>query len=154
MASGLPDYKRGIDLALQSLAELIIRPKNGAAQLLAADVEVTASDKTPIGSFGGKGMIYGGLLYFTSTSTQDGSIPILSIDGVEITDLNFWDLKQFGADVENAYPFYVRRYDDANFIYCVGISGGITFETGFELLYDEKKGKTPTVYCKVLFALI
>ncbi|MBA7494513.1 hypothetical protein ES702_05089 [subsurface metagenome] len=176
MASGLPDYKRGVDIFSQTLADLVVavdsiprvdvdilaqsiaelttRPKYGAAQLLAGEATMTGMGEASIGSVSGKGMIYGGLLYLSYTSTQIGSIPVLRVEGVSITDLNISDLNQFGVYMEHAYPFYMRTYDNVNFLYCMGISGGITFETGFEILYTAAAGGLPAVYCKVIYALI
>ena len=45
MASGLPDFHRGVDVALQSLAEVTNRPKYGAATYSSGNKTVSASGR-------------------------------------------------------------------------------------------------------------
>lgn len=154
MASGLPDFYRGVDIAYQALSQMIVRPKYGAAKLIKGVETATANEKISILSVLGKGMIYGGDLRVIGTERQILDVPVLSIEGVEISDTNFGNLCGWGLDMEHSGPFYIRLCDNVNFLYSVGISFGFTFETSFEVLYDEKDGGTPLVSCRLSYSLI
>lgn len=154
MATGLPDYYRGIDVTYQTLSELMNRPKYGAAQRVVGSITATASTKVSLGAVSGKGMIYGGFVAAFDTLTQDMGLVYIEIDGAlygawSFVNINFWGL--YG---EHSYPFYMLRYDDADFRYSVGISSGLTFETSFEVFYEEQYGRTPTVHFQFNYALV
>ncbi len=142
MTSGLPDYGLGV------------RPQYGGAKFVKAVTAVLANVKTSLISVTGKGMIYGGELRVLGTERQMLDVPILSIDGVEISDTNFDNMRGWGFDVERVAPFYIRHFDGVNFLYSVGLTNGFTFESSFEILYDEKDGGTPGVSCRAYYALL
>ncbi|MBA7552465.1 hypothetical protein ES705_45026 [subsurface metagenome] len=102
----------------------------------------------------GKGVIYGGALHVTYDSEQANSIPILEIDGENIATLNFFTLNLYRLNVSGSYPFYMRHYDSVIPRFSVAFSGGITFEKGFRVLYQEEHDTTPTVVCRAIYALI
>ena len=154
MATGLPDYYKGMDVTYQTLSELINRPKYGAAQSVNASVVATANDKKTIVTVSGKGMIYGGTLGIIATNFIWNDAPILSIDGVEIAGANFYTINDFRMYHENSFPFYMLRYEDVLYRYAVGVSSGMTFETGFAVVYEETAGRTPYLACLVIYALI
>lgn len=142
MASGLPDYDR------------VTRPMYGAAQCAGAAKVVTANVQTQLVLVSGKGVIYGGTLFVIGTSGQRLSIPIIKLDAQQLSWGDFMGLNDISADRERSEPFYLLKYDNVNFIYCVGLSRNLTFETSFETIYDEKHGTTPIVSCRVVYALI
>lgn len=154
MASGLPDYYRGVDIAYQALSQMIVRPKYGGANVAFGEVEVSASGETAIVSISGKGMVYGGVLALDHTSSQAAGTPRLYVDGELIADSAFVFLNKFGLIVENSYAIYLARFDDVNFIYSGVFSRGITFETTLEVRYREVDGGIPVVAVLLVFALI
>lgn len=154
MATGLPDYYRGIDVTYQTLSELMNRPKYGAAQSISAGFVVTPSAETEITTVSGQGMIYGGMLGVIATDQIWVDVPILKIDGVEISIANFYTINDFRMYPEKSYPFYMLRFDDVLYRYAVGISSGMTFETGFDVLYEEGAGRTLSVSLRVIYALV
>lgn len=154
MASGLPDYHRGVDIKLQSLSELTSRPKYGAAKGILSSRGVTASAGTYLVEVLGKGMIYGGSVWLDYTSTQANSELWVVCDDEAINALSFFRLKEYGIDDPRNSPVSVNKFDGTNHVYSVGISYGITFEESLRLLYWEKYGKTPVVHYHLVYALI
>ena len=154
MAHGLPDYYRGVDIAYQALSELISRPKYGGAIGSRGSTVVTASAVTDLVSVAGKGMLYGGYLFMDYTSTQFGSFVQLEADGATICKCDFTSLNKYVIDDPCAFPLTLYRYDNAAFIYSVGIGYGITFETSLKLQYDEQHGTTPDVNYNLIYALV
>jgi len=154
MAHGLPDYYRGVDIAYQALSEMIVRPMYGAAQQLWNTKVCQANEESEVGQKTGQGMLYGGLIYLDPADSQAQGIPKLYIDDVCMATLSFDDLDKYSLNAEHSYPLYLLTKDDANFIYSVGISHGITFESEFRIAYDENDGDVVTVWCRVIYALI
>lgn len=153
MAEGLPDYHRPIDVAIQTMTEIVNRPKYGAAEILIINSAVGINQETWLGSIAGKGMIYGGWITVDLQGSQWNSIPILRIDNEEVGRTSFANLYRYSLTKEHNEGTYLRAYDITNQIYTVGISHGFTFETQFEILYYETHGLTPTVYARIIYAL-
>lgn len=154
MASGLPDYYRGVDVAYQALSQMIVRPKYGGGQTTSAAVVVTANDDTVLITVSGKGMLYGGVLLFDYTSTQKNSIPVLAVDDKKIGAIKYDTLNKYSISKGGFYPVVLTIFDDVNFIYGVSFSYGLTFETELGVSFIEAHGTTPSVYCSVVYALI
>ncbi len=154
MATGLPDYYRGVDITYQTLSEITNRPKYGGGNMDTSVVLVGANEKAEIIEVIGKGMLYGGSLRVAMTSVQYLSRPILEIDGVEIANLTLYTLDIFGYVVEHSMPMYLLRFNEVEFIYAVGISSGITFETSFRILYHEGHGVAAIASSDVVYALV
>lgn len=154
MAHGLPDYYRGVDIAYQALAQQIVRPKYGGALLAWGSKTVTANVQNTLVGIWGKGMVYGGAVWFDYTLTQANSQVWLGIDGYTITNLSFLRLMEYKIDKPRSWPVSLHKYDSENFVYSVGISYGLTFETQLVLAYLEEHGFTPTVHYRLVYALI
>jgi len=142
MPSGMPDYWE------------TIRPRFGGAKAESTFTVVTANDQTVLLSISGKGMIYGGHLRLAYTVSQKNSGIWVYVDNEKLSVDTFEALKNYGLVVENSYVIYLRSFDDVNFRYCVALSYGITFENKFEVMFSEVHGGTPTVYCRVIYALV
>jgi len=142
MARGLPDYFKET------------RPRFGGAQDKSSYNIVTANDETILATITGKGVIYGGFIKLKHTATQKNSGIFVYVDEEKLGVTDFEDLELHGLTVENSYPFYLRKYDDVNFRYCVALSRDITFETKLEISYVETHGETPKVWYRVIYALI
>lgn len=154
MASGLPDYLNGVDIALQSVSEVINRPKYGAAQRTITAKVVVANDLTKLITVDGKGMTYGGIVYLDHTVSQKDSVVRVTIDSRLLTLWPFDDMVKVGLSVQHSNPSYILKYDETNFIYCIGIQNGLTFESEVLIEYDEKDGGTPIVAAMLVYALI
>jgi len=154
MASGLPDYYRGVDVAYQALAQMIVRPKYGGALLAWGSKYCTANTQNTLVGIAGKGMVYGGAVWLDYTSTQSNSQVWLGIDGYTLTNLSFERLVQYGIDKPRSWPVSVNKKDSVNWVYSVGISYGITFETQVVLAYLEEHGTRPTVHYRLVYSLI
>lgn len=154
MAHGLPDYYRGVDITYQALSRLMVRPTYGAVKILGMSGLMDANEYNFLGEDDGKGMIYGGMFRVDSGCNQARSVPRLTVDGQEIGDKSFTDLNKYNFSQENCHPLYLLKYDDTKFVYSVGFSPGITFETEFEVGYHEAEGERPMVFAEIIYALI
>jgi len=154
MAHGLPDFYRGVDIAYQALAEMIVRPKYGAAQNVHGSVSVSPLATTDLFTVSGKGIIYGGAIYLLSQSYQKECEPQLYVDGVLIGWESFEQLSEIEADVEHCLPLYLIKYSAPDNNYAVALSHGITFETSFAAKYKETMNQTRTVNYNAVYALI
>jgi len=154
MAHGLPDYNRGVDVAYQALSQMIVRPKYGGAVRTSGGLVVTASVETLLCTVSGKGMIYGGWIRLDHTSTQKDSGVIMAVDGDDIFSMSFDGGIKYGITYPRCSPMILQLFDDVNFIYSVGISYGITFETEVKLSYQEEHVQTPSVGYNLVYALI
>lgn len=142
MARGLPDYFRSV------------RPRYGAAKSKAVGITVTASAETTLVEESGKGIIYGGVLYFDYTSSQAGAKPWLTVDDKKLGQLPLGFLNRWSVNQPGTFPFYLLHYDESEFEYGLGLTPGYTFESGFKVSYEESNDTTPHVYCSITYALI
>ncbi|MFZ2149258.1 MAG: hypothetical protein WAV28_18765 [Sedimentisphaerales bacterium] len=142
MASGLPDYLK------------VVRPRYGGAKYVAWQKQAQANQDTTMGEVEGKGVIYGGSILCVYTSTQKNSLPKIIIDGVELVSASFYSMIYYGIIAKKAAPFYLMKYNDADFIYGAGILPGITFESSVVVKYGERNGATPTLVGWIVYALL
>jgi len=154
MAHGLPDYYRGVDIAYQALSELINRPKYGAAQSVRGSTACGPNNTKTLFTVSGKGIIYGGVLYYYPTSSQYNGRFIYKIDGQTIVDEWAWVLNNFGIKDPLCHPMVVLLFDNVNFDYCFGLAYGYTFESSFSMQYQETNGGAFVLYHRIAFALI
>lgn len=142
MTSGLPDYYLGM------------RPRYGAAKHNSGTKLVLARDVTELCSIDGKGMIYGGHLWFIHIPTQKNSAPFLKIDGITLMQPTFYDLCRFNLTRDRVASWYLRVFNETIHRYSVGLSSGFTFESNFTITYNEVHNTRPQVYWQVFYALI
>lgn len=154
MASGMLDYYRGVDVKYQALAQMIVRPKYGGALLAWGSKYCTANVQNTLCGIAGKGMVYGGAIWMDYTLTQADSQVWLGVDGYTLTNLSWARLKEFGILQPRSWPLSLLKYDSKNFIYCAGVSYGLTFESQVVLAYYEQNGFNPTVHYRLVYALI
>jgi len=154
MASGLPDYYRGVDVAYQALAQMTVRPMYGKAVLASGSKVVAANGGTYLVAVFGKGMLYGGTVWLDYTLPQGNSEMQLWTEEVYILSLSFVRMLQYRITNPVSSVIYLNKYDTVNHIYSAGIGGGITFESYLALAYLEEHGFTPTVHYRLLYALL
>lgn len=142
MANGMPDYHR------------VIRPKYGAGESDAGFKVAIANDSRELTTILGKGMIYGGYLRVEYTASIVGDALFLYVDEEKIGVIGFNSLNKWSLSVEHSYPFYIRTFDDVNFIYVVAFSHGFTFERSFRLDYVESNGRTPQPWWQIIYSLM
>jgi len=142
VATGLPDYYRGV------------RPRYGGALLAWGSKTVVKDIQNTLVGISGKGMIYGGAVWLDYTLTQGASQVWLGIDTYVVSNLSFTRLWEYGIVRPRSWPVHLLKYDSENFIYCVGISYGVTFENQVVLAYYEQNGFTPTVHYRLIYTLI
>lgn len=142
MVSGTPDYLQ------------VVRLRYGGARLAWGSKYCTKNEQNTLCGIAGKGMIYGGAVWFDHTLPQADSQVWLGIDGYTITNLSFERLLIYGLNQPRSWPVHLLFCDQVNQIYSVGISYGITFETQVVLAYYEQNGNQPTVHYRLVYALL
>ena len=154
MASGLPDYYRGVDIAYQALSQMIVRPKYGGALQTKGQLVVDASVPTRLANIVGKGVLYGGVVWLDPATTQANSFIQMKLDGWIFASLSFLRMLNYGVANPRSSVFTLNVFDGTNNLYSVGLSYGITFETYLDLYFNETYGDTPTVFYDLVYALI
>lgn len=154
MSHGLPDFYRGVDIAYQALSEMIARPKYGVAHGIQGQVKVTKNAETTLVTVSGKGMLYGGFVWLDHDASQKACRVNIYTDGNRLTYRMFWELEKYNLIAEHAPVAYLLKCDETEFIYCVGLSYGYTFEESLVVKYSEEAGGTPMVLCELAFALV
>lgn len=142
MVAGTPDYFR------------TVRQTYGAAKFEGATKTVTANIETKIIEVTGKGIIYGGGLWLGHTASQKNSVAAILVDGVTIGTSSFDDLNKYNQVGKHDMPTVLRMFDEVNYVYCVSLANGITFELLFQVVYDENHGDTPDVTSSVFYSLM
>jgi len=154
MASGLPDYYRGIDVTYQTLGEIVSRPKYGAAIQKSGHEWCTMNVVTLLTSISGKGMIYGGSVWLDHTASQSAATIMMKLDGGFIFSPSFVRMRSYGIFNPGSSIMTLNYYDRVNHIYSVGLSYGITFEKSFDLGYNETQGEDLMVHFSLVYALL
>jgi len=154
MVSGLPDYYRGMDVAFQALAQMTVRPNFGGALLETGQTEVIANDEKSLFAIDGKGMIYGGVVWLDAANSQANAQVRLKTDDVTLSDISFLRMIDYGIRNPRSWPVTINTYNNSDYIYSVGISYGVTFESKVEIVYFEDNGRTPNVHYRLVYTLI
>lgn len=150
----VPDWYRGVNIAYQALAQLIVRPKYGGAVWSAVEGNVTPNDTTYAISISGKGMIYQIFYYGYSTGIVDADYWSALIDGNPYTGPPFSHLKDYNYADAAMVGSYITLWDTVNYKFGGGTAMGITFESSYILGFTETYGRSPYLYMRICYALI
>jgi len=154
MASGLPDYFRGVDVAYQNLSEMITRPKYGGALMESGSETLVPDGWATLDLIIGKGMLYGATIWLDHTSSQANSYLDVLLDGTSLNNISFLRLNDYGIAKPRSSIITINKYDPVDHIYSVGLSYGLTFESYLMLIYYEEHNTNPTVHYRLVYALI
>ena len=143
-----------VDILSQSLSEIIIRNKYGAATPTAFAVAVTANAKTQLVAVTGKGMVYGVVAYIQGTDIQHDDYLTYNLDGVVFDDVSLEYFMLFNDVLVPGALGWLGCYDEINYRYALHIGTNISFETGSSISYNETHGRTPIVFGVAFYALI
>jgi len=155
MASGHTDWQNLVNIALQALAEVIVRMKYGTPNRATYDDNVLAADTTSLVSIAGKGVIYGGYIHLHSGGADSNCVPILKLDGnlvsygITLAFLQFYNFSQFGM-----LPFSIQEYDDTNCVYIVQLAPYMTFESSAEIQLYNPYEAVKAVTAQLTYALV
>ncbi len=156
MGSGAPDHQiqARSNIIQQDLTRLVQRPSYGGAQVSNGSVGFAGGANPTITAISGKGIIYGGFLTSIGSVSQRLDTVRLDIDGTQISLETFRNHQLWGVDQEHSKVTYILKYDNTDFIYTVGLSGGITFETSFTVIYKNNTATLTSLHWEFLFALV
>lgn len=148
-----------LNVKAQDLAEIINRPKYGAAHGEGADVTVDPGETYTLYNISGKGIVYGGAVWTpnppvpTGVNQVDSSVTVLA-DGEGLNAARFTYLNTLGLFLPTSMVTYLTAYDTTSHIYAVAITPGITFETSLKVQYIENNLENPSVGATLLYALV
>jgi hypothetical protein len=143
-----------IDVKAQTLAQLINRPKYGGAELGSYSNAIAGLTTETLIDITGVGMIYGGWIRCTDTTTHKADIPRIWIDDMTIEADTWNSLNQAGVWRNPISPMSLTRYDETNFEYALMIGYGFTFETSVKLKYSNVYGDGTAVAARLYYATI
>jgi len=141
MASGLPDYLK------------VVRQTYGRGLLKTGTKLAQPSGEKVLALIIGKGMIYGGVLWLDYTSSQANSNVKILLDESDLNDISFLGLNEYGITNPRSSVVTINHYDAVNYVYCVGISFGLTFESYLMLLYNNAYANQPTIHYRIVYTL-
>jgi len=142
---GDADGNLTLNLKAQDLAEIINRPKYGAAQRADVSTSVPPDTTATLINITGKGMMYGGYEETTGDDTNNLDSPQILIDGNNFFMECFSNLNSWHLGTEGGSPIVLIRYDTTQGLYGVDIKYGYTFESSCTLKYRNASG-TSTAY--------
>lgn len=154
MPSDTQDWVSGINVEVQDLAQLIVRPKYGGAQFSEVSGAVGANTKTYALAISGKGVIYGVYAWVKSTASQEDDYFGATVDGEDVPlptfkeSLNHNFIRHAGVEAQ------LSVFDEVNWRYGGTLNFGKTFESSFIIYYAEAHGRNPTVSLMAYYALI
>lgn len=144
-----------VNVLLQDLAEMIIRPKYGTRGVLEFEGAVDPGVTTPLGEIESKGIIYGGAVIVQGAATCGGDSIASRFDGgPQYFTPTFLESIMFGLTGQHGATWQLEKYDDVLWRYAAAVSFGITFESGAEFFYKEVAGRTPYVIVKIMYAVL
>jgi len=140
MATGAQDWIVRTDALLQTLAELIVRQKNGTPGFGDGYSTIIDRVKTKIFSLSGKGVLYGGLVWIDNDIGEYLGEMTLVLDGVDMGTYTLESLAARAVFSPGLAAFYLNQYDLVSGNFTVGFSQWMTFETGIEIWYTPDTG--------------
>ena len=128
--------------------------KYGKLKTIGKKETVPAGQEKTLFSYLGKGHVYGGFIWIDNTLSSHKADNILyTIDGFLFGEtLERLDL--FGMDHPHCFPYFLRKFDDTNYVYGVAFTAGISFELSISIKYmnncaDQVDVEAFLVYAKL-----
>jgi len=144
-----------LNVKAQDLAEVINRPKYGAATASQGSKICAVVNTTVLTTISGKGIIYGGNVYLHPDVSHKNDYVQLIADSAPLIAYIFDNQNKYNLTHPAVSSLFLTCFDDTNFIYSNALSPGVTFETSLELrYYNNEIVDTPTVYYELLYAVV
>ena len=152
MAKGAQDWIARTDILLQSLSEIIQRPRLGTINVVDVSGNVAANTANLVMAIIGAGMHFGGYIYGDSSGVIEDDYITVVADGNTVifpTVKKFYD---YGFTQPVGAEGFCTYYDPVNFRYGFAISQGKTWNTSYLMYYTEAHGRNPYVNLKFIYA--
>lgn len=117
------------NISVQDLAELITRPKYGAANAADVDLDDQAPGPIQCASISGKGMLYWGFIGWEANEDHYTDQLKITVDGNLIMQRNPYNALVWNRTQQRSSTAFLERFDAQNYQYGFGFSYGLTFET-------------------------
>jgi len=144
MPTGAPDYVKRIDVNIQTLGEVTIRPRYGDFKTAFATTFPTAAQWNTLVDVSGKGILYGGRVVFTgSGATEDDRVRI-TIDGETSDEASPETLMEYQITRPYLGCFYLLQFDSNQPQFGIGLCHDVSFESNLLL---EVRPYTSGVVC-------
>jgi len=153
MAKGAQDWIQRTDILLQTLSEIIQRPRLGDPAIVDVSGAVAANSDNLVASITGAGIAFSLFFYATSTGVIDNDYFKYVVDGTTVS------LPTFKTFYDNNFTMGVPTqafgscYDILNFAFAGGSFEQWTWNTSFLLYYVETHGRNPVATIKWRYSL-
>ena len=150
------DRDRNTNIVGQDLAQVIQRPKYGAAQVATYYDVITEDDADALIDISGTGMVYGGYISLDFTGNPNYTLFSVAIDGVFSNWESLYSLNALQIVDPGMWILYEKYYSEENDKYILALTPGVTFETGFAIVFYNLllSGASATVHSELWYALI
>ena len=145
-----------LNLKAQDLAEIINRPKYGAAHNATYDGTLTTTTETTLFTVTGKGIIYSGQVIVKDTNATHTQFDRakLYIDDWYIGGAYFYQYALNNFTIPGTSSWWIRKYDIIANRVAICVLPGITFETNCSFHYTPYEVSTVTVSAGLIYALL
>lgn len=155
MAKGAPDYYSTVNIRLQELARLLVRPVYGSCKTERYDGWIVANGTHEIFDIEGSGKIYGVSLGFSGLAGDLTNYYLdFYVEGVRQIYEPLDYFVNFPSQVERGLYPTVQVWNDVDYYYVLVIPGDITFDTSFSIKLVRTGGVNVYLYCHCSYALI
>jgi len=143
-----------LNLKAQDLAYVVQRPMYGQAKIASGYKDIPASTTETLLTISGKGKTYGGIIYIDTDHTCELNHVVINVDSELLVDFALGNLNKWAISRPNDFLIWLTCYNDENYIYGVGIANDITFESSFEVKYQNTSASAVRVYYILSYALL
>ena len=154
MAKGAQDWVARTDILLQTLAELIYRPRLGTICIAEVSGYVAANTENLVLGVSGAGMHFGTYFWADSTGVMDNDYLKLVVDGTAIALPTFGTFNERNFIMGSPGYAFGTIYDTVNFkTGGCGDAIGYTWNNSFLMYYVETHGRNPFANLKFIYSL-
>jgi len=129
MPTGAPDYVKRIDVNIQTLGEVTIRPRYGDFKTAFATTFPAGGQWNTLVDISGKGVLYGGrIMLYGTGATEDDRVRI-TIDGETSDEISPEHLMEYQITRPHLGCFYLLQFDSNQPQFGIGLCHDVSFES-------------------------
>jgi len=133
MPTGAPDYVKRIDVNIQTLGEVTIRPRYGDFKTTFGTIFPTAAQWNTLVDVSGKGILYGGRIIITGTGATEDDRVRITIDGETSDEATPEALMEYQITRPYLGCFYLLQFDSNQHQFGIGLCHDVSFESSLLL---------------------
>ena len=153
MAKGAQDWVARTDILVQSLADLIMRPRLGTQYAVEVSGYLGANTENLIVDISGAGMWWVIAFSASSTGLMDNDYFKFIVDGTIMTTPTMLQFLTKNFSMGNPLHAYGTLYDAVNFQIAGGGQLNYTWNTSYKLYYVETQGRNPLANLRFVYSI-